>query len=113
MNMKYCEIRDDDILQLGGITHHQQDDMAGKSLWELFLEADDMFNKTNYPCILAVCADGIPVYKDWVRHIKNNRHRYKIELHCLTHENHNSFSRERLKKELCLARDMIEDAFEV
>ena len=88
------EIRMDDVLQLTGLSKNQEKNMGGKPLFKLFLEADEMFKKYDYPCTLAICADGINAYPGWVEYIKNNIHRYKIGLHCWHHQNYKFQTRE-------------------
>lgn len=108
-------LRNDDILQASRFTKDMQRTLksTGKTLFELFLDADRMFAESGCSCTLAVLSEGVDVYRDWVKHIKDNGNRYKIELHGREHFNHNFMSRERLKKELSEAKKKIEDTFEI
>ncbi len=106
------EIRDDDVLQFGFFTPTMKKVVSGKSLFEYFLEIDKYFEKYDYPCTLAIVADGISQYPEWVQHIKMNIDRYKIELHGLCHRNYKSLSREDLLEELRKAKYLIEDTFQ-
>lgn len=111
--MKNCQIRNDDVLQISGFTKNQVKTMGDKMLYEHFLEADRVFEKYDYPCILAILSEGINGYPDWVKHIKNNIHRYIIELHGSAHYRYGNLSEERGKKELKEALDKIEETFGV
>lgn len=111
--MKYLEIRNDDVLQLEPSSKHQAAILHGRSLFGEFLKADEIFEKYNYPCILAVLSEGIDYNQEWVEHIKKNLHRYKIELHGLTHRNYNMLSEEELYVELFEAKEKIEKTFGV
>ena len=72
-------------------------------MFDLFLEADKPFAKYNYPCTLAICAEGIDIYPEWVNYIIKNKHRYKIELHCNKHQNYKFLPRKKIIKELDFA----------
>ena len=104
-------LRNDDVLQSQRITHHQSNMLEGKSLFELFLECDKIFEEFNYPCTLLILSEGIDVYPEWVEHIKKNLHRYKLELHGSLHYNYRNLSREQVKKELTEAKEKIEKTF--
>lgn len=108
------EIRNDDVLQMiGSTTAHQRKDLDGRTLFECFLEADEIFEKYNYPCILAVLAEGIKFEPEWVNHIIKNKHRYRIELHGLTHKNYRNISYKQFMREMQEAIDLIQETFEV
>lgn len=109
----FPEIRNDDILQVTGVTHAQARDMDGRSLFECFLEADKIFEEYQYSCTLAVLSEGIVLYRGWVKHIKRNIKRYKIELHGREHCNYSSFSKEKLLINLGYAKERIENTFNI
>ena len=109
--MKYLEIRNDDVLQLGPSSKHQTNVLIGKSLFGEFLKADEIFAKYNYPCILAILAEGIDYRTEWVDYIKANQHRYKIELHGFIHRNYGKLNRKALLLELFEAKEKIENTF--
>lgn len=106
------EIRNDDVLQVGYKTVHQGYYCKDKDMFELFLKADEPFQKYNYPCTLAILAEGVDVYPEWVKHIKNNSQRYTLELHGYHHEHYNILSREEGKLQLQRAVEKIEDKFQ-
>lgn len=112
--LNFPQIRNDDILQVSCIKKDMRRafQSTGKTLFELFLEADKMFAKNNYPCILAILSEGIDIFPDWVEHIKKNINRYKIELHGRVHYNYNFMDKKRLKEELSEAKKKIEDTFQ-
>ena len=105
------EFRNDDVLQIGHATVHQSYHIEGKDVFQLFLEVDKWFEKFNYSCTLAILAEGIEHYPEWVEHIKKNKHRYKIELHGLHHDHYNILSREKGKADLVEAIEKIEKTF--
>lgn len=108
------EIRCDDVLQtLASITHHQRDDLRGRSLFETFQNADRVLEEFNYPCTLAVLAEGIDSEPEWVDLIKRNKHRYKIELHGFIHKNYMKVPLEVFVDETRRAIDKIERTFDV
>ena len=106
------EIRNDDVLQIAAATKHQLKCLEGRSFFDHFVGADEMFAEYNYPCILAVLAEGITFYPQWVEYIKKNKHRFKIELHGFNHINYRNLSKEELKSILGDSKKRIEDAFE-
>ena|SRR3990167_6607062 len=105
------EIRNDDVLQPFPSTKHMRRLTQEKSLFEYFMEADEVFEHYNYPQILACVAEGVHQQK-WVEHIRKNRHRYKIELHALYHVNYRKFPDDLLFLNLSAAKRMLEDTFE-
>ena len=113
--MKNLEIRNDDVLQLGGFTSSQRGALRGKSMFQWFLEVDKFFEKYNHKMILAICSEGIlsndPEYIEWVKHIKKNRDRYTIELHGFDHKNPKYMTEEDLLDSLAVAKLMIEETF--
>lgn len=111
MSMKFLEIRNDDILQIGWSSKDQQERIKGKNMFEIFLETDRLFERYNYPCTLAVLSDGIKYYPKWVEHIRKHKDRYKIELHGSHHYNYSKFNREKLKTDLKEAINKIEFTF--
>jgi len=107
------EIRCDDVLQTALITNAQRKDIGGNDPFELFLEIDKEFEKYNYPMTLAICAEGIIQDQMWVQHIYKNKHRYKIEVHCLWHRNHANYQIYDFELEMTTAIKMIEGVFDV
>ena len=110
--MKNCEIRCDDILQVSGISKHQAIQINKDTLFDLFKKADIGFALHQYPCILAICAEGISRYPYWVDYIRRMKHRFQIELHCNKHQNYKFLPREKIKSELKKAIDKIEKTFD-
>lgn len=109
------EIRCDDVLQTSRLTGHQCV-CKGKrktSLFKLFLKADKVLEKYNYPCTLTLLSEGIDTLPEWVAHIKKNQHRYKIELHGKTHSEYNIFSEKELYEDLKEAKEKIEKTFNI
>ena len=90
---------------------HQMHDLGKRGLFEAFLEADQVFKKYNYPCTLAVLAEGIDSEPMWVDHIKRNLHRYTIELHGNRHVNYKAMPRQEFIDEMKEAIDKIENTF--
>lgn len=112
MNSQFFpEIRNDDVLQVRRITVHQALSIGTKDLLTHFLEADELFKKYDYPCTLAIVAEGIEYYPYWVKYIKKNIHRYKIELHGLEHKNYRKVSYEEFISDNREAIAKIEKAF--
>lgn len=112
--MKYFpEIRNDDVLQISGFSEHQLKCIGNKTLFELFKEADEPFKKSGYPCTLAICARGIEEYPEWVKYIKENQKRFRIELHCWEHKNYVKLSPIKIMFELKYAKQKIEETFGV
>lgn len=108
------EIRNDDVLQMiDSTTYNQRKDLDGRTLFEAFLEADAVFEKYNYPCTLAVLSEGIQREPHWVKHIRANMHRYKIELHGRRHFNYKALKRAELFVQLGKAKIQIEQIFGV
>ena len=108
MMLPSLEIRNDDVLQTTETTTaHQRADLDGRTLFEAFLEADDLFKKYEYPCTLAICADGLFGNKEWVAHLKAHKERYRFELHCFEHKNHKDIPITELEAELLTAKGMI------
>lgn len=105
------EIRNDDVLQSSHLSQRQKFFANGK-LFEMFLEADKVFEEYNYPCTLAVLAEGIKHCPEWVEYIKKNQHRYKIELHGYSHNHFAQLSEENGKEDLTKAIDLIEKTFD-
>lgn len=106
------QIRNDDVLQATLWTKRGRKYLRKKTAFELFLEADKPFEQYQYPCILAVIADGIDVYPEWVEYIKKNKHRYIVELHGLSHRYYCDLTEEEGERKLRTAREKIEDTFE-
>jgi len=112
MNMKDLpEIRCDDVLQITPASHNQAKQMKGMGLFEHFLEADKVFEEFNYPMTLAIVAEGIEHYPEWVEYLKKHKDRYVFELHGLRHVNHSRHSVNQLRRDLETAKNMIEETF--
>jgi hypothetical protein len=105
------EIRNDDVLQCSLFTNEQKKAAKKKSMFEWFLEADELFEKYDYPCTLVVLEEGLNNEPKWVEHIKKNIHRYKIELHGLTHVNYQTLNKEDLFENLFWSKKRIETEF--
>lgn len=113
MNTKSLEIRNDDVLQCDCFTENQKTKFANKTPFQHFIEADEYFAKYNYPCILAICANGIDKEPEWVEYIKKHQDRYIIELHGFDHKRYSRLNKEALYNELKRAIDKIESTFNV
>lgn len=107
------EIRADDVLQVKPVSKYQKRALQEKSFYEWFMEADLVFSRFEYPCILAVLSEGIDVEPHWVDYIQRNQHRYIIELHGLDHRNYSRCSEKELYNLLREARDKIQLTFGV
>lgn len=105
------EIRMDDVLQTKLFTPHQVYALNEKTMFEWFLEADKVFEKYQYPCILAILEEGIDREPQWVEHIKKNSHRYIIELHGREHIRYGTLTKEELEEDLFWAKKRIEAEF--
>lgn len=114
MKSKYSvEIRCDDVLQTSLFSGPQKRYFGIKPPFEWFKEADQLFEQYNYPCTLAVLAEGIDKCSDWVDYIKKNQNRYKIELHGSAHLKYGRFETgKELFNNLKEAIDKIETTFE-
>lgn len=113
MNQKNfdVEIRCDDVLQRWLWTDQSAKHLKKATPFELFLEADKVFEKYQYPCTLAVITDGILIHKEWVEHIKKNIHRYNIELHGSSHYYYIDLSEKEGELELRHAKEKLENTF--
>ena len=107
------EIRIDDVLLWQNLTTTMQRALDKGSWFEQFKEFDKFFEENNIKTILAVCADGIEKYPEWVKYIKERKERYHIEMHGLTHMNYRNQSEEFGIKSLAEAKKKIEIAFGV
>ncbi len=105
------EIRNDDVLQAGNFSKDQVNKFSRKMPFLYFLEADEVFRKYNYPCTLAVLAEGIDKNWNWVDYIKRNQHRYKIELHGSSHLWYSKMTEESGYNDLKQAKEKIENTF--
>ena len=105
------EIRADDVLQYGLWTDQSRKHIRDKTPFELFLEADKIFEKYQFPCTLAIITDGIEKFPEWVEHIKKNIHRYNIELHGSKHYVWMDIPEEQGRQELAEAKKLLEDTF--
>ncbi|GAF68094.1 unnamed protein product, partial [marine sediment metagenome] len=110
------QIRNDDVLQYDLFGKQSQKHQirfrkGEKTLFEMFLEADKAFEKYQYPCILAVITDGIERFPEWVDYIKQNIHRYVIELHGEYHYYHCDMTEAEGEASLRRGREKIEDTF--
>ena len=108
---RLLEIRADDVLQSCMFSQFQKRALWKKTFFKYFKEADQVFKKYNYPCILAICAEGIDKEPEWVDYIKENIARYKIELHGNFHSNYRFMGRVVGKRELRAALNKIEKTF--
>jgi peptidoglycan/xylan/chitin deacetylase (PgdA/CDA1 family) len=110
----YPEIRNDDVLQtLKTTTSAQRRDLEGRTLFEAFLEADKVFEEYDYPCTLAVLAEGIDEEPEWVEHILKNKDRYVIELHGDVHKNYRNIPLNEFWPQMSMAKNKIEKTFDV
>jgi len=111
---KDIEFRCDDVLQYDSWGRTQRWLFSKKDPFECFKEVDKIFKKYNFPCILAIVAQGIDMYPEWVQYIKDNQHRYKIELHGYFHHNRRVLQKmgeERLYRELLAGIKRIKETF--
>lgn len=111
--MKNLEIRMDDVLQTMEFSQLQIKMLRDKTMFERFLEIDKEFEKYNYPCILAILAEGIDNAPEWLEHIKKNQHRYIIELHGSAHIRYDNLTQQELLDDLYSAKTKIEKEFGV
>lgn len=109
------EIRSDDVLQSADFTYTQKKVAREKTMFEWFKEADKVFERYNYPCILAVLSEGIDREPEWVEYIKERQDRYVIDLHGSNHKYHRyaGMSEQDLYDDLALAKEKIESTFNV
>lgn len=84
-----------------------------KTFYEWFVEVDQWFAERNYTQTLAVLADGIEAHPDWVKYIRENQNRYRIELHGHTHVNYRGLSEAEGFLHLYDAKKKLEDTFGV
>lgn len=101
----------DDVLQDEIFSEHQKKALRTNSLYGHFLETDKVLADFGVPCTLAVLSEGIDKSPLWVKHIKRNQNRYKIELHGSYHYNFSHLTRDRGFEELSGAIKKIEDTF--
>lgn len=113
-NSIFPEIRSDDVLQTRFFSHAQKEALKEKTMFEWFLESDKPFEEYNYPCVLAILAEGIKEEnKEWVDYIKKNQHRYIIELHGFNHIKYGRLTKDELYMDLSSAKKVVEDTFGV
>lgn len=79
--------------------------------FEQFKEFDKFFEEHNIVTILAVLADGIDQYPEWVEYINKNKHRYRIEMHGLSHLNYRNRNAKFGLNNLAEAKKKIENVF--
>jgi len=84
-----------------------------KPFFEWFKESDKFFADNNIPLILAVLADGIDHYPEWVEYVKNNLYRYEIALHGHTHMSYLKLDRNQGYEKLARAKEKIENTLGV
>lgn len=107
------EIRNDDVLLVGTLTPVMKIALREKSFFEWFKESDKFFEENNIPCTLAILAEGIDIYPEWVEYIKQRKHRFKIEMHGWHHTNYASMPKDYAVKLLKEAKKKIEETFDV
>lgn len=107
--MIHPKIRIDDVLQFGRFSSSQLNAFAIRSPFEWFKIAT--LGWEDYPLILAVIADGIDEYPEWVRFIKYHP-QWRVECHGWDHRDYRKTSVAEGTKLLIEARKKIEDAFE-
>ena len=103
--------RNDDILQVEVFSAKQQKRLNPSTAFESFLACDEIFEKYKYPQILVVLSEGIKYYTKWVKHIKKNQWRYRIELHGSKHYYYEKFTAKEGLKDLNEARNRLEQEF--
>ena len=101
----------DDVLQIEPGSNHHRHRLKNKTPFEWFLWADSVFEEYDYPCIITVLSEGIEHYPKWVKHIKEHKHRYKIELHGSSHLRYKYMTPKEAFKDLKKAKDKVEKAF--
>jgi len=116
MNSYPVQIRCDDVLQYHLWSKQGRKYLSdwrpdGKTPFELFKQADRLFDKYNYPCILAILSEGIDKYPEWVDYIKKYQHRYIIELHGSYHYYYCDLNEIEGERELRKAKEKIESTF--
>lgn len=110
--MAEIEIRNDDVLIHENYTRPMVRALMVKPMFDWFKDTDQWFEERNIPMILAVVADGIDVYPEWVEYVKARQHRYRIELHCHTHINFRHLDEDTIYDLLMPAKDKIEKTFD-
>lgn len=106
-------IRVDDVLLVNPNTGSMKISLRNRSYFDYFQEADKLFAQYNIPCILAILAEGIDVYPEWVEYIKKNKHRFIIEMHGWHHSYYVNYTEEEGYQILKNAKDKIEKTFNV
>lgn len=118
MNSKeWPQIRNDDVLQVSSsVTHNQFKEIRGRgSFYKMFVEADKVLEEYDHPTILAVLSEGITgekPQKEWIKYIRERKHRFQIELHGSYHHNYATMLPTELYADLKEAKKVIEDTFE-
>lgn len=108
------EIRNDDILLYDTLTPSMCRARKIKPMFEWFKETDKWFEERNIPMILAVLADGIDPFPEWVEYIKERKHRYRIELHGHTHKNfRHTLDENEIYDLLMPAKEKLEKTFDI
>ena len=74
---------------------------------------DAFLEKNNIHVILAIVAEGIPEYPEWVQYIKERQHRYTIQLHGLSHPYYKAMTEDEGYRDLLCAKWMIEKEFDI
>ncbi len=104
-------IRNDDVFQNTDFTADQERAFKIKSPYHWFLEADKPFAEHNFSCTLVVLSEGLDLYHEWVKYVKENIGRYKIELHGSSHLKYKKMTEEEGLKDLQFAKNRIEQEF--
>ena len=102
------KIRVDDVLQPGLFSIHQRKVFAIKTPFEWFKEATGQLE--NYPLVLAIVADGIKVYPEWIDFIKKHP-LWKVECHGWEHRTYSRLPYEEMVSQLRRAKEEIEKTF--
>ena len=112
INSTHLLLRNDDVFMATAITNKMGYATRIKSFYQWFLDTDTIFEKYQYPCILACLTEGIDKNPEWVEYVKKNLHRFQIELHGSSHYFYNSMSEEEGYEDLKKAKEKLENAFD-
>ena len=106
------EIRNDDALLATPDSQCLKRSFSRFDFFERFKEVDKVFEKHNIPQIVTVLAEGIDIYPEWVKYIKERQDRIRVEMHGWGHLNYRIYDEEFAYQLLKTAKEKIEDSFQ-
>jgi peptidoglycan/xylan/chitin deacetylase (PgdA/CDA1 family) len=110
--MNKLEIRNDDALLVTPDTQWMKLAFSQFDFFKRFKEVDKVFIEHHVVHQVAVLAEGIDVYPEWVKYIKDRQPEMQVEMHGWGHVNYRIYSKEFGYQLLKTAKEKIEDVFQ-